>query len=277
MTGDPGDIKTMKLYSQVERIYNELRALGFGPDDPLKPEDLFPFDQYHYEGIEAVQAGADMIGVTAESRVVELGSGIGGPSRYLAHRVGCHVTAVEMQPDLNALAAELNRRCGLQDRIDNLCGDFLTGIARGRDFDALVSWLCVLHIPDRATLFRECRAALKPGGRLFIEDICERRPFTESEKQDLAVKVYCPYLPSAGDYAGHLKEAGFMDVEVIDMTPQWSPYVQERFHLFQEARPRHLKIHSPDIVEGLEDFYRVMSGLFAGGNLGGVRVTARAP
>ena len=44
----------MKLYWQVERIENELRALGFAEDDPLTVEDLLPFDQYHYRGTAAV-------------------------------------------------------------------------------------------------------------------------------------------------------------------------------------------------------------------------------
>ena len=47
-------IKSMKLYSRVERIYDELRNIGIGEDDPLTVADLLPFDQYHYFGALAV-------------------------------------------------------------------------------------------------------------------------------------------------------------------------------------------------------------------------------
>ena len=52
------NLKTMKLYAQVERVHNELRALGFDADTPLKVSDLTPFDQYHYFGSEAVDEAA---------------------------------------------------------------------------------------------------------------------------------------------------------------------------------------------------------------------------
>ena len=50
-------IKSMKLYSRVERIYDELRNIGIGEDDPLTVADLLPFDQYHYFGTLAVDEG----------------------------------------------------------------------------------------------------------------------------------------------------------------------------------------------------------------------------
>ena len=37
-------INTMKLYSQVERIYNELREFGYEDDAPVDVEALFAYD-----------------------------------------------------------------------------------------------------------------------------------------------------------------------------------------------------------------------------------------
>ena len=48
------NLKTMKLYSDVERVHNELRVRGFDADALLKVSDLTPFDQFHYFGSEAV-------------------------------------------------------------------------------------------------------------------------------------------------------------------------------------------------------------------------------
>lgn len=44
---DTVTIKTMQLYSRVERIYDDLRQAGIGNDDRLTVEALSPFDQYH--------------------------------------------------------------------------------------------------------------------------------------------------------------------------------------------------------------------------------------
>ena len=90
------NLKTMKLYSQVERVHNELRARGFDADAPLKVCDLTPFDQYHYFGSEAVDLAARVLSIGPRSRVLEIGSGIGGPARHLAETTGCEIVALEL-------------------------------------------------------------------------------------------------------------------------------------------------------------------------------------
>ena len=48
------NIKSMKLYNNVDRIFNELREIGKDQSKFLKIEDLIKFDQLHYCGTEAV-------------------------------------------------------------------------------------------------------------------------------------------------------------------------------------------------------------------------------
>jgi SAM-dependent methyltransferase len=174
-------LKSMKLYDQVERIHNELRALGIAEDAPLTVADLAPFDSYHYLGAEAVDSAAAALGLTRDSRLLDVGSGIGGPARHIAQSIGCHVTALELQADLAALSVALNARCGLTDRIETVRGDILDGPPDGRVFDALMSLLVFIHIGDRRRLLSQCLAALKPGGRIYIEDF---RPPLETRLQE---------------------------------------------------------------------------------------------
>src|SRR5262245_15728097 len=133
-------IDSMPLYVNVERIDNELTELGIGDDEALTPAQLFPFDQYHYHGTDAVQAAAKLLGLGPASHVLEIGSGLGGPARYLASTVGCRVTALELQGDLHAMATRLSDRCGLGQRITHLRGDALTAALPEASFDAVVSW-----------------------------------------------------------------------------------------------------------------------------------------
>nr|MDJ0957460.1 hypothetical protein [Arenicellales bacterium] len=78
-------IKTMKLYHQVDRVFNELEALGYGPNDRVDIDRLTAFDQYHYLGTEAVDEAIERLQLNAGMRVLEVGGGIGGPSRHIAH------------------------------------------------------------------------------------------------------------------------------------------------------------------------------------------------
>ena len=59
------------------------------------------------------------------------------------------------------------------------------------------------------------------------------------------------------------------------MTADWSGYTRARAEAFKRERARHVRVHGAEVVANMEDFYEMMAGLFAGGNLGGVRVTAR--
>jgi cyclopropane fatty-acyl-phospholipid synthase-like methyltransferase len=266
--------KSMKLYDRVERIHHELRALGIADDAPLTVSQLVPFDQYHYHGTEAVDEAAVRLGIDASSRVLDVGAGIGGPARWLAATTGCHVTALELQPDLNATAADLTRRCGLAGRVTHVAGDILDGAPVDGGYDALISYLAVLHIPDRARLFAACHRALVPGGDMYIEDFTLRSEPTPEQREALRVKVQCPYVPPSDVYRRHILDAGFATVDLEDVTADWTAYTAERLAAFRDDRERQVRVHGEEVADGLEDFYATMAGLYAGGVLGGARIVA---
>ena len=106
------NLKTMKLYSQVERVHNELRARGFDADAPLKVCDLTPFDQYHYFGSEAVDLAARVLGIGPRSRVlrsVRASAGRRGislkPQAAKSLPWNCNVTCTTQQLPLRDVAA----------------------------------------------------------------------------------------------------------------------------------------------------------------------------
>src|SRR4051794_9334430 len=274
-SGDAADapMKAMKLYDQVERIHNELAVLEIGDATPLTVEQLTPFDQNHYLGTEAVDEAIAALGLGPGMRVLDIGSGIGGPARYIAAANGAHVTALELQPDLDSVAADLTARCGLGQLVEHRCGNILAGM--GETYDAIVSFLCFLHIADRGRLFTACRAALTPGGGMYIEDYAERRRATDDEAAALQVKVQCPVLPSPDEYEAQLRAAGFVDIRVQDVTSEWSSFTAARLADFRAAQSRNVSVHGHDIVAGLDDFYATVAGLFQTGVIAGLKIVAR--
>lgn len=270
----------MKLYERVERIYQELRADGIAEGAPLEVGDLTAHDQYHYHGVEALDALVDELALTSGSRVLDVGSGIGGPARYVAERTGCKVTALELQPDLHQLGKDLTRRCGLGDRVLHCAGDVLDDDADGGwfggAFDVLLSLLVFLHIPERRRLFGVCRRLLTPGGKIWIEDFTKLREPGDKQWRRLRQDVQCSYLPSPGEYRAQLEAAHFTDIAVQDMSAVWAAFTAERLDSFQAARSRHVELHGTEITDGLEEFYGVVADLFASGTVGGVRISATA-
>src|SRR3954469_23700255 len=61
----------------ADAFLNVLRAWG-KDTATLTPGDLAPIDQFHVGGQEATLALAQLAGVTAETRVLDVGGGFGG-------------------------------------------------------------------------------------------------------------------------------------------------------------------------------------------------------
>ncbi len=267
-------MKSMKLYADVHRIYNDLAAAGIGPDDPLTVDQLTPFDQYHYYGAQAVDEALTVLKLKPGDRVLDVGSGIGGPARYIADRTGAEVTALELQGDLDIVARDLTRRAGLDGKVRHVNGDMLDGTI-GSDFAAIISMLCMLHIADKARLFACCRAALRPGGVMYIEDFARPRTLTAAEWETLSVKVQCAPLPTVGEYRQALDSAGFRDVTMTDVSDSWRAIARSRYATFCEMRARNEAIHGAETIAGLDDFYGSVVKLWDAGAMTGLKIVAR--
>jgi sarcosine/dimethylglycine N-methyltransferase len=274
---DEAAIRSMPLYTHLDRIEKGLAAQGIGRTDAIPPERLFPLDQWHYHGTEAIRAAAEQLSLGPGSRVLDVGSGIGGPARYLAHTYGCSVTALELQPELNAIAVDLTQRCGLADRVSHVCGDALVHPIPDATFDAVVSWLAVLHIPDRPRLFGRLARVLRPGGGCLIEDLCMRTPFAPKDLSDLRHVVYGMTVTSIADYANDLQGAGFSEVVATDITSDWAPYATVRLAAWRDGHLAYAQVHGEGAYAAQERFYAVIAHLYETGSLGGVRATARVP
>lgn len=269
------DIKSMGLYRNVERILADLEADGRDSESQLRVQDLTSYDQYHYEGTDAVDDACVALEAGPDSHILDVGSGLGGPARYMAEQTGARLTALELQPDLNEVAASLTDRCGLSGLVTHLAGDVTAGDAPADSFSGLMSMLCFLHIPDRAVLFSQCAAALQADGGLFIDDYFEREPLTTSDSETLAEKVYCPYLPNLDTYIADVEGAGFVDIAVTDKTHEWTDFVVDRLAAFRAASDRATGRYGAQTVAELDDFYAAVVDLFTSGRLGGLRLTAR--
>ena len=270
-------IKSMKLYTHIERVHRELAEMGIAQDSPLSVAELSAFDQLHYHGTDALDTAISMLGIDAQSSVLEIGSGIGGPARYLAATTGARVTALELQPDQNTQAAGLTARCGLSDNVEHICGDFLLQEWGDRKFDAVVSWLALYHIPERDNLLSRCFNLINPGGHFFTEDLYCRAPFDDSERAEIASGLYGNYLPDIGTYQDEVRRAGFSLRQVDDMTADWKAFTDDRLTTYRADRERHVRVHGEATVDGLDEFYGLVCRHFSTGKLGGVRLWADKP
>jgi len=268
----PGDMKSMGLYHHVDRVANELRELG---DGPLEPSELAAFDQLHYHGTDAVDRAARTLGLDGSSVVLEVGSGLGGPARWIAATTGATVAALELQEDHHRVAVDLTERCGLADRVEHVCGDALVHDWGGRRFDAVVSWLALYHVPNRPRLLDRMRSVLLADGRLYVEDLCAGPAVADSNRHELATELAASHLPELDRYRAEFAEGGFEVVACDDVSDEWAAFTRTRLKAYDADRDRHLRVHGAEVVDTLRTFYVRMVRLLGDGTLAGVRLHAR--
>ena len=154
----------------TERLKSALRALG--PENQrLTPQQLGTLDQFHTRGLAATAELAKLAGITADVSVLDVGSGVGGPARFLAATYGCPVTGVDLSEPFVDAARYLTERTGQSTQVS-----FQTGSALQLPFDAgrfnvVLLQHVAMNISDRVRLYREIRRVLKSGGRFATFDV----------------------------------------------------------------------------------------------------------
>jgi SAM-dependent methyltransferase len=139
--------------------------------DHLTPDDLAPVDEFHGGQRPATVRLAELVGFTGTERVLDVGSGLGGPSRYLAWRYGCRVSGLDLTAEFVRVAGMLAQMTGLTDRVDYRQGNALDLPFDDMSFDVVWSQNAAMNIADRGRLYREMRRVLKPGGRLALQEV----------------------------------------------------------------------------------------------------------
>ena len=154
----------------LERLRAALAAEGVDPDHPTI-DQLAPFDHFHGRGLEATQELASSLSIAPPDYILDVGSGIGGPARYFAHRFGCRVTGIDLTPGFCEAARVLTRAVGLDDKVAFEQGSALKMPFGDASFDGAYSMNVAMNIADKAGFYREIRRVLKPGAWLALSEI----------------------------------------------------------------------------------------------------------
>ena len=157
----------------TERLKSALAA-ALGPQDqPILPQQLGALDQFHTRGLAATAELAALTGIDADMSVLDVGSGLGGPARFLAATYGCRVTGIDLSEPFVEAARYLTRRTGQSEQVSFETGSALALPFDDGGFDAVLLQHVAMNIADRARLYGEIRRVLRPRGRFATFDIVE--------------------------------------------------------------------------------------------------------
>lgn len=202
----------------ADRVLAALRDAK-GPDAPVTPDNLAPFDHFHGRGVAATQEIADQLALKPGERVLDIGSGIGGPARWFAAKYDVHVTGVDLTPEFCAAAEALNAATGLGERVRIFNGSALDLPVPDGGFDAAYSQNVIMNIADKKQFYREAFRALRPGGRLALSNLCAGPAGEPYFPVPWATTRDTSFLATPDEMRADLIAAGFDITEFRDITP----------------------------------------------------------
>jgi len=258
------------------QVLESARSRSGRAGGPLAPEDLWAWDQDHYGGLQAVEALARRAAITPGMTVLDVCAGLGGPARFLAHRFGVRVTAVDLTHSRCAAGARLTALVRLAPRVHLLRADAQVLPFRARAFDAAVSQEGLLHVPDKAAFLGECARVLKPGGRLAFSDWVARPRLEANERQRLEAWMAAVTLQSIAGYRALLARTGFGAVEAEDLSAEWIGILRERLRMYRGMRAQTVARFGPARYDEYNQLYAFFVGLVEAGKLGGARFSGTA-
>jgi SAM-dependent methyltransferase len=178
-------------------------------------QDFYPYDQFHGRGLLATRDHAAALAPLATDHVLDIGSGVGGPARYVASTFGCRVTGIDLTPGFVAAATDLTGLCGLADRVAFQRADAAALPFDNSGFDCAMSFYVGMNLPDTSAVLREAARVLRPGGRLIWSQVVSTGapphfPLPWARSADIS------HLDSRDDLCAAFQSAGFADLDITD-------------------------------------------------------------
>ncbi len=199
----------------AERILEAAQAADSGP---LAPAAIAAADEFHTGGLLTTRELAAFAGVQHGWKVLDIGSGIGGPARILASEFGCVVTGIDLTAEFVRTARVLTDRCGLTAQVTFVEGNALALPFDDGEFDAVWTQHVVMNIEDRETLYGQAWRVLRPGGVLTFFDILRGSGKEIDFPVPWADGPAISFLYTPSETREFLKRAGFEEVRWEDTT-----------------------------------------------------------
>jgi ubiquinone/menaquinone biosynthesis C-methylase UbiE len=254
-----------------------LDALVRAGKDPahLVPDDLAPVDEFHTGGRQATVEFTTQLGLAPGMHLLDIGSGIGGPARYVAQQHRCRVTGIDLTEDYVRIATSLSRRVGLDGAVEFVQASALALPFTPGSFDGAYMFHVGMNIADKAKLFAEVRRILQPGAVFGVYDIMRIGAGEIAFPVPWAATPETSFVADPASYRRLLREAGFEIVSERERRQFAIDFFSKIRARVAESGPPPLGLH----IVIAEDFAQKMANMVANieaGRLAPVEMVGRA-
>ena len=241
----------------------------------LSELDLKDFDQDHYGGTDFLDALAERAGIESSHHVLDVCSGMGGPARWLAFKLGCKVTGLDFTRSRVEGAERLTQRVKLDHLVDFVYGDATEMPLPVSQFDTVIGQESWLHIPDKTALIAECARVVKSGGTIAFSDIVINTELDSTTEKRLAKEMHAVNIATPESYTALLRDNHCTVLAQDDLSGQWRDILVERLAMYRSLRDTTVAKFGESRFVEYDSAYSHFVDCFVHNKLGGTRLIAR--
>ena len=215
------------------RIEGMLQGAGMSAEQATH-EQMSAFDQFHVRGVLATKDLVAMAGFKPSDHVLDVGSGIGGTSRFLNHEVGCRVTGIDLTQEFVDVANWLTAAQRQGDKVDFVQGSALETPFDDASFDGAWMQHVNMNIADKRGLFTEVARVLKPRARFVMHEIIADKADQPHFPAPWARNADGSHLATEPEFRSALEAAGFEVTAWHDETQKSVDWMSDVFAKMKE-------------------------------------------
>jgi len=234
--------------------------------------------QHSWLTAERQEEFATLAGFGRDTALLEVGCGSGGPALFLCETIGLSVTGIDTNESGIAAATADAARRRLSARATFRCMDGAGRLSFGdASFDAIECIDAINHLPDRASVLREWRRVLRPGGvLLFTDPVVVTGAVTAEEFAARSAIGYFVFVPP-GKNEQLLREAGFNLVKSEDATNDEAMIARRRLAARDKRRDALIAGEGADNFAATQAFLSAVHALSDSRRLSRIMYLARKP